>query len=137
MFEHLKRDVASCVCVRITLQNICDLVDSDRHSLWEKHNCRSPYFTAKPYISRISNVQIDIISLFKSMITIFTLLLTGTFCTGLLDELDPPFEPRFNSSCDSLPEAEICEDDCTELYKGCVSACTDEGNDSDILQYNR
>jgi len=32
-------------------------------------------------------------------------------------------QPRFNQSCDSMENAEICEDNCEVLYQDCIWNC--------------
>ena len=65
------------------------------------------------------------------MIIINVLFLVGPLCAAVFDEFGYfSGQPRFNSSCGNLPEAEECEDDCTLLYNDCIQSCTDEGMES-------
>ena len=58
------------------------------------------------------------------------LLLTWRLFASDVEKLDYPLgEPRFNS-CGNLSEAELCEEDCTDLYSECVGSCTNEGQKS-------
>ena len=56
------------------------------------------------------------------------LLLVGPLRAAVFDDFGSlSGQPRFNSSCGNLPEAEECEEDCVLLYKDCVKSCTDQG----------
>ena len=65
------------------------------------------------------------------MIVFKLLLLAGPLAAAFYDELDTlSNQPRFNSSCGNLPEAEVCENDCITIYGECIGKCSDEGNES-------
>ena len=35
--------------------------------------------------------------------------------------------PRYNETCDSLENAELCENNCNDLYQTCLEKCNDQG----------
>jgi len=47
-------------------------------------------------------------------------------------DLDFLGSPRFNETCDSLENAEMCEAHCQDLYHECMEYCSDHGDDQDI-----
>ena len=52
--------------------------------------------------------------------------------TGMpVSDLDFLGSPRFNETCDSLENAEKCENHCQELYYVCRKHCRDQ-NDQEI-----
>ena len=65
------------------------------------------------------------------MIVYVILLLASLLSIAVNGELSLA-EPRFKSSCGSLPQAELCEDDCSTIYAACVDTCTDEGIESHL-----
>ena len=66
-------------------------------------------------------------SLLIIMIIMNILLLAGPlFAEIFLESTYSFFQPRFNSSCANLPEAEICEEECSLAYNGCVTSCSDQ-----------
>merc|ERR1712130_1091147 len=63
----------------------------------------------------------------KIMIVFKLFLLAGSLAAAFYDELDTlSNQPRFNSSCGNLPEAEVCENDCITIYGECIGKCSDE-----------